>query len=91
MNFKGKLYLSWNQYKIFDHYGVMTKCNFHFLHVQYIGHRTLLKPWQLKVHIVGEEVKIEKIALFLIKIIKNNSLTWLNHLHVLKYQHKYDI
>ena len=53
----------------------MTKCNFYLLHIQYIGHCTLLKPWQLRVYIVGEEVKIEKIALFLIKIIKNGSLT----------------
>ena len=52
---------------------LMTKCNFHPLHVQYIG--TLLKPWQLKVHIIGKEVTIEKIALFLIKIFKNGSLT----------------
>ena len=54
---------------------LMTKSNLHLLHVQYIGHCTLLKPWQLKVHIVGEEVKIEKIALFLIKIFRNGSLT----------------
>ena len=75
MNFKGKFISPETSIKCLTIMVLMTKCNLHLLHVQYIGHCTLLKPWQLKVHTVGEEVKIDKIALFLIKIIKNGSLT----------------